>query len=358
MGQQSSERVIGQESDIRSVRLTTIVLAIVTALAVYLCWMLVIPFLKPVTWALALAVAAQPLHAWLNSKLRRKTLAAAISVLLIAVILIAPGVPLIQALTHEAVTAIQQLQEGTTLAGWREMTLHHPRLAPALSWVQSKFDLGREAARLATGLTSWVSSLIANSVWALTQLLISFFTLFYVFRDGDKGLAALRSWIPLSEREADLILLRVSDTIYATLYGHLLASITQGSLGGLMFWFLGLPTPLLWGAVMALLAVVPVLGAFVVWIPAAVILLLKGSWIKALILILWGTFVVGLIDNLIYPILVGNRVRLHTVAVFLAIMGGLISFGMSGLILGPLIVAVTAALLNIWRDRMHTVQKG
>src|SRR5678816_2019724 len=117
MVKQSSERVAGQERDIRSVRLTTIVLAIVTALALFLCWMLVIPFLKPVTWALAFAVAAHPLYGWLERKLHRKNLAAAISVLLVAMILIAPGVPLIQALTHEAITAMKQLQDGAAIAG-------------------------------------------------------------------------------------------------------------------------------------------------------------------------------------------------------------------------------------------------
>ena len=121
-----------------------------------------------------------------------------------------------------------------------------------------------------------------------------------------------------------------------------------------MFWWLGLSAPLLWGTVMALLAIVPVLGAFVIWIPAALLLFLKGSWIKALILLVWGTFVVGLVDNLIYPMLVGKRVRLHTAPVFFAIMGGLFTFGMSGLILGPVIVAVTIALLKIWRYRIQT----
>jgi predicted PurR-regulated permease PerM len=122
-------------------------------------------------------------------------------------------------------------------------------------------------------------------------------------------------------------------------------------LGGLMFWVLGIPGALLWGAVMALLAIVPVLGAFVVWVPAALFLVLQGNWGKALILTAWGAGVVSLIDNLLYPLLVGKRLRLHTLPVFIAIVGGILLFGSAGVILGPVTLAVTVALVDIWRRR-------
>jgi predicted PurR-regulated permease PerM len=134
-------------------------------------------------------------------------------------------------------------------------------------------------------------------------------------------------------------------------FGTVIVAIVQGTLGGLMFWFLGLPGALLWGVVMALLALVPVLGAFVVWIPAAVFLAVEGSWGKALLLTGWGTIVVGMIDNLLYPLLVGNKLRLHTVPVFFAIVGGLALFGASGVILGPVLLAVALGLIDVWKSR-------
>lgn len=118
-----------------------------------------------------------------------------------------------------------------------------------------------------------------------------------------------------------------------------------------MFWWLGLPAPLLWGLVMGLLAVVPVLGAFVVWIPATLFLALEGSWGKALILTVWGGVVVAGIDNVLYPILIGNRLKLHTIPAFISVLGGLILFGPSGLILGPVALTITIMLLEIWRSR-------
>ena len=149
----------------------------------------------------------------------------------------------------------------------------------------------------------------------------------------------------------DRVFSRVGNTVHATIYGTLVVAAIQGTLGGLMFWWLGLPAPVLWGLVMGMLAVVPVLGAFIVWIPAALLLALEGSLGKALILALWGGVVVGGIDNLIYPILVGNRLKLHTIPAFMAIVGGLIVFGASGLILGPVTLTVTVVLLEIWRSR-------
>ena len=154
-----------------------------------------------------------------------------------------------------------------------------------------------------------------------------------------------------------LVFSRVHDTIFATIYGTFAVSAVQGVLGGLMFWALGLSAPLLWGVVMALLAVVPVLGAFIVWVPAVAFLALEGSWGKALILLLWGVLVVGTIDNLLRPIMVGNRLKLHTVLAFISVVGGLIIIGASGLILGPIMLTITMVLLEIWtlRNTTHTV---
>ena len=144
----------------------------------------------------------------------------------------------------------------------------------------------------------------------------------------------------------------VADTVHATLYGTITVALVQGTLGGLMFWWLDLPAPLLWGMVMGLLAIVPVLGAFVVWIPAAIFLLLDGNPGKALLLTMWGTIVVGGIDNILYPILIGKRLKMHTLLAFISLVGGLMVFGASGLILGPVIFTITRVLLEIW-DSYH-----
>jgi predicted PurR-regulated permease PerM len=144
---------------------------------------------------------------------------------------------------------------------------------------------------------------------------------------------------------------KVGDTVYATVCGTLAVSAVQGLLGGLMFWILGLPAPLLWGVIMALLAIVPVLGPFVIWIPAALYLVIQGSMWKALILVVWGVLVVGTSDNLLRPVFVGQRLKIHTLSVFVSVVGGVIAFGASGIVLGPVILAITTELLEVWHRR-------
>jgi predicted PurR-regulated permease PerM len=198
-----------------------------------------------------------------------------------------------------------------------------------------------------------VPRVLSGTFRAGMELLITVFALFYFIRDGDDVRRLIRSLLPFGNRDADRFLTRISDTVYATTWGTVVVAAVQGALGGLMFWWLGLPAPLLWGTVMALLAIVPVLGAFVVWVPAAIVLALDGSWGKAIILAVWGGVVVALIDNLLYPVLVGNRMRLHTLAVFIAIVGGLSLFGAYGLVLGPAALAAAVELRRIWRRRMR-----
>jgi len=191
--------------------------------------------------------------------------------------------------------------------------------------------------------------LIRQGISQTVTLLLTFYLLFYFLRDRKTALKALRDVSPLPQVEMDQLFRRVADTVYATVYGTVAVAAVQGTLGGLMFWWLALPAPLLWGVVMGLLAVVPVLGAFIVWVPTAIFLALDGSWGKALALTAWGGVVVGGIDNLLYPMLVGDRLKLHTIPAFISIVGGLMLFGPSGLILGPLAFAVTMFLFEIWK---------
>jgi predicted PurR-regulated permease PerM len=127
-----------------------------------------------------------------------------------------------------------------------------------------------------------------------------------------------------------------------------------------MFWWLGLPAPLLWGTVMAFVAVLPVLGAAIVWAPVALYLALEGDWQRAALLAAWGAIVVSTIDNVLYPILVKSEIRLHTVPVFIAVLGGIAVFGVTGVVLGPLVLVVALTLLDIWRIRMAagTLESG
>lgn len=329
-----------------------LVLVATTVLLLFLCWQLILPFFSPLAWALALAIIALPLHRWIERRLPKKPgLASGLAVFAVALVIVAPAVFVGTSIVQETTSRVQTLQQGLKEEKWRDAVKSSPPLAWAVNAIEQQGSLGEQAQGMAAEIGKRATQLLSGSAWALVELLLTLFVLFYLFRDRAKALATLRSLVPLSTRETTKVFTRVSETIHATVFGTLVVATIQGILGGLMFWWLGLPAPILWGAVMALLAIVPVLGTFIIWVPAAAFLAASGQWGKAAILTAWGGLVVAMIDNLLYPILVGKKLRLHTVPVFFSILGGLAVFGASGLILGPVILALTDAIVEIWRRR-------
>jgi predicted PurR-regulated permease PerM len=326
----------------------TLVLMAVTVVGLYLCYRLAAPFLPALAWALALAVLCAPFHRWLMSKLNRPNLAAILCVLVVALIVVVPATFVAGRLIGEAARGAETIKAQVDSGEWRRAFDAHPGIAPLGHWIEQHFDLSGIADRATSWLADAAASFVRGSVLKLIGSVLIFYMLFYFLRDREAVLESLRSLSPLPLADMNLLFRTIADSVHATLYGTLVVAAVQGALGGLMFWWLGLPVPLFWGIVMGLLAVVPVLGAFVVWIPAAVFLLLEGSEGKALVLTLWGGIVVSTIDNLLYPILVGRRLTMHTILAFISIIGGLIVFGPSGLILGPMVFTTTRFLLEFW----------
>jgi predicted PurR-regulated permease PerM len=332
-------------------RVEAIVLLAATALGVYLCYRLIQPFLPALSWGLALAVVGYPLHKHICRRIPRATPAAALTVALIAILIIGPIVFVSQQLVKQLIQGITIIRDAFQTQSWRALLETRPWLASLAAWVETTFDLDGLLPRIGGYVEEWGPSVLAGSVGVAVQLLITLLVLFYFFRDKRDLAADVRSFLPLSEREADQVIHRVTDTIQATIFGSLTVAAVQGFMGGLMFAILGLPAPILWGAVMAVLATIPVAGTFMVWAPAAVYLAMTGSWGKAVILASWGGTAIALIDNLLYPVLVGKQLRFHPLAVFFSIVGGLSLFGAAGLVLGPLTLSVTAALLEVLRRR-------
>jgi predicted PurR-regulated permease PerM len=332
-------------------RVMTIALFLVTMLALTLCFLLIQPFVPALTWALALAIVVMPVHRWIERRVRHPNAAAGLSVVLVAVTIVAPSYFIIQSVAREVTVGVDQIRAKVEGESWASLRQKYPRFGRILAAVERQVDIRQTVQQAAAAISTAAVNVVRGSVAGVIGLLVMFFFLFFFFRDRAQAIDALRKFLPLTAGEADTVFRRVNDTVYATINGTVVVAFVQGILGGLMFWWLGLTAPFLWGTVMAALSIVPILGAFIVWIPAALMLALQGSWIKAIILTVWGAVVIGLIDNILYPLLVGKRIRLHIVPVFIALVGGIMVFGASGLILGPLIFALTIALLEVWRKR-------
>jgi predicted PurR-regulated permease PerM len=332
-------------------RPAALVLAAATIAGLFVCALLVAPFVGALTWAVALALLFAPMQARIEAGLTHLSIAAFVTVLIVAIVVALPLTFVMERLIAEAAAGAESIRARFVSGDVERMVEFHPVIAPIAKWIEEQIGFPTIFGGLATWLSDTGASFARGSVAQAIEVVVTFYLLFYLLRDRQKAAHLLRDWSPLTAAETERLFARVSDTVRATVYGTLAVAVIQGSLGGLMFWLLGLPTPLFWGVVMTLLSVVPVLGAFVIWIPAAVLLALDGSYVKAIVLAAWGAFVVGGIDNLLRPMLVGNRLKLHTVILFVSLVGGVIVFGAPGLILGPLAVSVTILLIEIWRER-------
>ncbi|WEX73907.1 AI-2E family transporter [Sinorhizobium numidicum] len=327
-----------------------VLLAAIVA-GIVVCYLLAVPFLPALAWALVLAVMFHPLHQQIEKRVRYPEIVAAITVASAVFVVAVPVLFIAERLVGEAAKGARSVEEMLRSGSWAETLAAHPRIAPIVNWIETQLDVAGIAGNAATWLTNVSASFVRGSVAQVIDLVLTFYFLFYFLRDGRQALDTIKGFSPLTSVEMNRLFGRVSDTVQAIVFGTVAVAVIQGTLGGLIFWFLGMPTPLLWGLIMGLLAIVPVLGAFVIWIPAALSLALSGEWGRALILIVWGAGVVATVDNLLYPILVGNRLKLHSLAAFMSMIGGIVVFGPAGLVIGPVAFTVTLLLLEIWRER-------
>lgn len=321
-------------------------------LGLVLCSLIALPFLSPIVWSITLAVLFYPLERRMVEMVKLPGLATSLTVTIVACIVVVPIVLISSTLINQVIESGNLLSSAMTPATWTRLAQHNPALAPIIRWLTEQFDLNQLIQAITAPLGEWSASVVQGSISSILSLLVTFYFLFYILRDHDRALIAVERISTLAPGEFRMLVDRINCTVFASVYGTIVVASLQGFLGGLMFWWLGLPSPLFWGVVMGLLAVVPFLGAFVIWAPAAFVLAMQGQILSATLLTLWGMIVVGLVDNVLYPTLVGRRLALHSMPSFIAIIGGLLLFGPYGVVLGPVIVAGTQTLLEIWRDRI------
>lgn len=222
-----------------------------------------------------------------------------------------------------------------------------PNLARALNYVSHILQVSGISAHATDFLTTLAKTFIGGSLRSIGHSLLMLFVIFFLLRDGPLFIRGIKQLIPLSESDTSRLLTRIVDTIHATVLGMIAVAVLQGALGAILLWWLNISNIAVWGTIMALLALVPYLGTFVVWIPIAASLVMQGDWLNTCITIIWGSLVIGLSDNVIYPYLVGQRLHYHSLIVFFFLLGGILAFGAAGAVLGPIILAITERLLWI-----------
>ncbi|MBW2145728.1 MAG: AI-2E family transporter [Deltaproteobacteria bacterium] len=332
------------------------------AAILYLTYRIFEPFAGSIFLAALIAIIFYPVYRRLHGLFPRwQNATAMLSILLVTVMVIIPTIYLLLALGNELITMYQSLEKQVRRGGI-EFLLRmrdHPSVAPILEYARqyinvSTLDFESVALDLIRKLSGWAarqsSQIFARFAIFIFNLFITLFTLFFFFRDGPRLINWIRTLLPLTEEQKSFISSRLTVLINATMRAGLIIAFVQGMIGGLTFFFLGLPQPIFWATVMSALSLLPFVGAWLVWIPAGIYLILTSTLLKAVILFGVGMFAIGLVDNFLRPFLIGGSTKLHTMLVFFSALGGLKVFGVMGLALGPIVVVLCITLVNIVQE--------
>jgi predicted PurR-regulated permease PerM len=343
---------VGTQSTLRAgISWSGVTLFLLSAGALSLCAWIVWPFLPALTGATVLAVVTRRPYRWLAARLGNPSLTAAVALILVVVSIITPVMFVAQGIGQHLLNAVHALQSGAPEHALRQFLDQHQRIASMFGYLADNIDPAQALQRSAGAATGKIGVLLGRSISALVQIVVMLFVLFFLFRDADQAMRLTRRLLPLNEEESDYLLQRIDTTITALVLGRFFVATVQGLIAGFTFALLGIDAAILLGAATMIFAVVPAVGAYVVWMPVVIYFALAHFWIRAIILMAVGALLISTIDNVLYPVLVGSRLRLHTVPIFLSMIGGIWLFGVTGLVLGPIIFNLTASLLSIWRSR-------
>ncbi|MDP2827197.1 MAG: AI-2E family transporter [Sulfuricellaceae bacterium] len=331
-----------------------IVVAALFALALY--WMLA-PFWGALAWGICLAFLLAPVQRWLTCKLNgRAGLAAGILTVLVPFVLAGPLVSLGAAFANQAADLARQLQQQPLRfdANLLAQLERYPLIGSLAEWLRQNLTattaqlqswLASGAQMLLKSLAATGGNFLLSALGTVIHFFMMLFLLFFFLRDGRQLLGRVVRLVPMQPQRRVELLKLMGDTTRAVVYGEVMTAMTQGALVGIGFAIAGLPSAVVFGVLAAFLALLPMVGAAFVWVPAVIYLAATSQWDWAIFLLIWGTGV-SVADNLLRPLLISNHAPVSILAVFVGVIGGVSAFGMIGVIIGPVLLTVIAALLR------------
>ena len=320
----------------------------------YLAYLILQPFLMPLAWAGVLALCVWPVFTRLQRRLG--TNRAAVLVTFAAFfLLIAPAIWTVWSLVGQVGDAISSAQQALGRVenqeklqqcwNWLQVRLPLPPFA------ELKDQLGVLVGKTTSGLTNQAAGIAQNTAIFAVKTVITFLALFFFLRDGHKAHGVLRRLLPFSVEQQDRLMAQTRELISAGISATLLIALLQGTVGGIVFACLGVHSPVFWGLVMVFCALIPVVGASVIWLPTAGVLFVDGHWIRGVILLLCGFGIIGMLDNILRPVLLRGKAQMNGLLMFLSILGGVAAFGFLGLVLGPVVMAAMQSLTALLAER-------
>jgi predicted PurR-regulated permease PerM len=337
----------------RSFRTAFVLILVVAVSALFLAvtW----PFLKPLLVGAILAGLCQPLYRWVTRLLRgRRSLGAIVTLLILFILVVGPisaflGIVVQQALnvSNEAIPWVRQhIGSAGTFNAHDWLVQRFPSLSNHVPSQEQLAESVGTVAKAAGGyLVAAASRMTAGTAAFLLDLFVMIYAMFFFLKDGAKILEKIFYYIPLSHEDESLMMHRFASITRATVKGTLVIGVIQGALAGVAFWVAGLDGAAFWGTVMAILSIVPGIGAALVWVPAVIYLFIIGHGLTATVLLLWCAAVVGTVDNILRPILVGKDAKMPDLLILVGTLGGLFLFGPIGFIVGPIVCGL---FLTVW----------
>jgi predicted PurR-regulated permease PerM len=320
------------------------------------------PFIGPLLWAMFLAFLLHPVHVRLTKRLRgRAKTSAFLLTALTVIVIIGPLTGLGTAFVTQVNDLLQQAQNavgGQARNNVLDLT-NVPRVQQALAWLDRTFNIDVEQVRswaaqgsrsLLQALASVSGRVFLGAVGAVVGFVLMMFMMFFFIRDGAEMLRTVHDLIPMSNAYKDKLFDHLAGVTRAMVYGTGLTALIQGTLVGISFLIVHLPSPVVFGVLAALAALLPFGGSALVWVPAAIVLALQGRWGATIFMLIWGGLLVSLVDNVVRPMLVSGRAAVGTLTVFIGVLGGVAAFGAIGLFLGPVVLALIIALVRFALD--------
>jgi len=331
-------------------------------IAAYIVFLVIKPFMIPILTSIIIAYVFYPLYKWMNKKTRRKNLSAVIVTILVIVLIVAPILFIVNSLTREVTTVYinskQRIAEGNIISIGSDSNV---------LWKLNSFLVNiAEKPQISSSLDSITNSIISslsNFLFAIPKKILNFFVMifliFFMLRDGELMVKKIKLLLPLKKKYHNKLVKRFGKVTHAVVYGHFIIALIQGMVGVLGLYIFGVKSPLVWGVIMLIASMIPFIGTPVVWFPLGVLKLIEGlitnsnsGILKGAGLLIYGFVIISSIDNLIKPKIIGDMAKIHPTIILIGVLGGLLMFGVIGIVVGPLILSLFLTFAEIYKTEI------
>ena len=320
----------------------------------YFAYRVIAPFLGPIAWAIVFSIVFYPVYMLFLEWLKIRSLASLATLVIILVIILGPLSSLGYLLAIELGQLVQKIQQGKDLK--------NVLANPAVSWISdhlkpillaNNINLEAMVSGWLTGLRAHVMEAVSigakNILAVIVDFVIMIFSTFFLLKDGPDFIVRLRDYLPFSEGHKDRLLKQARDMVFSTIYGGVVVAAIQGLMAGLAFWWLGFSSPVFWGGLTFMASFAPIVGTAAIWLPGSAYLFLTGQVMKGILLMITGLFFIGILtDYFLRPLILRGKMKMNTLLILFSVIGGIEFFGIIGLVLGPLTLALFISVLEIF----------